>query len=77
MLIKQAGYSKREIKETMKEVERVKRERQVTDLFLAASPIDETMEHVMDTVKQFFRREPHGDEKSFERGGSRWKEAVV
>jgi hypothetical protein len=75
MLIKQAGYSKREIKETMREVERVKRERQVTDLFLAASPIDETMEHVLDTVKQFFRR-PQGADKNFDHGVSK-KEAVI
>jgi hypothetical protein len=54
MLIKQAGYSKREIRETMKEVERVKRERMVTDLFLPASPLDETMEHVVDKVKKYF-----------------------
>jgi hypothetical protein len=60
MLIKQGGYSKKEIKETMKEVERVKRDRMVTDLFLPASPLDETMEHVMDTVKKFFRRPQNG-----------------
>ena len=75
MLIKQAGYSKREIKETMREVERVKRERQVTDLFLAASPIDETMEHVMDTVKQFFRRGQGNEEGSKLR--AQRKEAVI
>jgi hypothetical protein len=62
LLIKEAGYSKREIKETMKEVERVKRERMVTDLFLPASPLDETMEHVMDTVKKFFHRPKQDDD---------------
>lgn len=56
MLIKQGGYSKKEIKETMREVERVKRDRMVTDLFLPASPLDETMEHVLDTVKKYFHR---------------------
>ncbi|KAG7355685.1 hypothetical protein IV203_000371 [Nitzschia inconspicua] len=61
MLIKQGGYSKTEIKETMKEVERVKRERMVTDLFLPASPLDETMEHVMDTVKKYFIRPQRKD----------------
>ncbi|KAG7361554.1 hypothetical protein IV203_036655 [Nitzschia inconspicua] len=61
MLIKQGGYSKTEIKETMKEVERVKRERMVTDLFLPASPLDETMEHVMDTVKKYFHRPQRKD----------------
>jgi hypothetical protein len=56
LLIKQGGYSKKEIKETMWEVERVKRERMVTDLFLPASPLDETMEHILDVVKKYFRR---------------------
>lgn len=54
LLIKQAGYSKREIKKTMLEVERVKRERLVTDLLLPASCLDETMETVLNTVKKLF-----------------------
>jgi hypothetical protein len=55
LLLIQAGYSKKEVKEAMKEVERVKRERLVTDMFLPASPLDETMEHVIDTVKKYFQ----------------------
>jgi hypothetical protein len=55
MLIKTAGYSKSEIRETMKEVERVKRERMVTDMFLPTQQIDEQMENVVDTVKRLFR----------------------
>jgi hypothetical protein len=54
LLIKQAGYTKNEIKQTMLEVERVKRERIVTDLFLPASGLDETMETVLYTVKKLF-----------------------
>jgi hypothetical protein len=38
----------------MKEVERVKRERMMTDLFLPASPFDETMENIINTVKNMF-----------------------
>jgi hypothetical protein len=56
LLIKQAGYSRREVKEAMKEAERVKRERMVTDLFLPAQALDETMETVVDTVKRFFTK---------------------
>jgi hypothetical protein len=56
MLIKTAGYSKSEIRETMKEVERVKRERQITDMLLPTQKIDEQMENVVDTVKRLFGR---------------------
>lgn len=55
LLLKKAGYSKREVRETMKEVERVKRERMMTDLFLPAQALDETMENVVASVRQFFR----------------------
>jgi hypothetical protein len=55
LLLIQAGYSKKEVKEAMKEVERVKRERLVTDMFLPASPLDKTMEHVIETVKKYFQ----------------------
>ena len=54
LLIKQGGYSKREVKEAVKEVERVKRERMVTDLFLPASPIEETIGSVVDSVRGIF-----------------------
>ena len=56
LLLKQAGYSRKEVKEAMKEAERVKRERMVTDLFLPAQALDETMETVVDTVKRFFSK---------------------
>jgi hypothetical protein len=55
MLIKQAGYSKREVKQAVQEAERVKRERMVTDMF--GTPFDETMEHVIDQIKTFFKRQ--------------------
>jgi hypothetical protein len=54
LLLKQARYSRKEIKEAVKEAERVKRERMVTDLFLPAQALDETMENIMDSVKKFF-----------------------
>jgi hypothetical protein len=57
MLLKQAGYSKREVKEAVKEVERVKRERMVTDMFLPVSPVEETIVSVVDSVKGFFQRQ--------------------
>ena len=57
MLLKQAGCSKREVKAAVKEVERVKRERMITDMFLPASPLDETMEHVIDTIKYYFQKQ--------------------
>ena len=64
LLIKQAGYSKKEIKQTMLEVERVKRERLVTDLLLPASGLDETMETVLDTVKKLFAPRQDDDDIS-------------
>jgi hypothetical protein len=54
MLLKQAGYSKKEVKQAMKEVDRVKRERLVTDMLLPASILDEAVEASVDYVKQFF-----------------------
>ena len=61
LLLKQAGYSRREVKAAMKEAERVKRQRMVTDLFLPAQAFDETMENFIDSVKNFFGRK--SDEK--------------
>eukprot|EP00934_Nitzschia_sp_Nitz4_P008909 Nitzschia sp. Nitz4//scaffold66_size103028//90872//91996//NITZ4_004514-RA/size103028-processed-gene-0.16-mRNA-1//1//CDS//3329556398//8899//frame0 len=55
LLLKQAGYSRREVKETMKEVERVKRERMVTDLFLPVHMLDETVEAVVNSFKRLFQ----------------------
>jgi len=54
LLLKQGGYSRKEVKAAMKEAERVKRERMVTDLFLPAQALDETMENLLDSVKTFF-----------------------
>ena len=54
LLLKQAGYTRREVKEAEKEAERVKRGRMVTDLLLPVQALDETMENVVDTVKRFF-----------------------
>lgn len=55
LLLKRAGYSKAELKQAMKEVNRIKRERLVTDLLLPASFLDETLEDWMHKVKQFFQ----------------------
>lgn len=52
LLLKRAGYSKSEIQAAMKEVERVKRDRLVTDLLLPASKIDETFEEVIQSFKE-------------------------
>jgi hypothetical protein len=52
LLLKRAGYSKSEIQAAMKEVERVKRDRLVTDLLLPASKIDETLEEVILSFKE-------------------------
>ena len=54
MLLKQAGYSKKDVKKAMKEVQRVKNERLVTDLLLPASALDEAVETSVDYIKQFF-----------------------
>jgi hypothetical protein len=54
LLLKRAGYSDQDLEEAMSEVERVKRERVVTGMFLPASKLDETMEYVFDRVKTTF-----------------------
>ena len=54
LLLKRAGYSHDELEQAMNEVERVKRERLVTDLLLPASKIDETVEEVVRRVKSMF-----------------------
>jgi hypothetical protein len=51
LLMKKAGYSDQDLEEAMSEVDRVKRERMVTETFLPASKLDETMEQVLDHVK--------------------------
>jgi len=55
LLLKRAGYSNAELKQAMKEVNRIKRERLVTDMLLPASFLDETLEDWMQKVKQFFQ----------------------
>jgi hypothetical protein len=54
LLLKRAGYSNEDLEEAMSEVDRVKRERTVTQAFLPASQLDETMEHVLDQVTFIF-----------------------
>lgn len=56
LLIKQAGYSRKEVTEAMKAADRVKRERMLTDLFLPAQALDETVENFLDFVKRFFSK---------------------
>jgi hypothetical protein len=56
LLLQRAGYTTTEIRAAMREVERVKRERLVTDLLLPASMLDETLEEMRDRVKQMFGR---------------------
>lgn len=56
LLIKQAGYSRKEVTEAVKAAERVKRERMLTDLFLPAHALDETVENFLDFVKRFFSK---------------------
>ena len=54
LLLKRAGYTHNELEEAMNEVDRVKRQRLVTDLLLPASKIDETFEDVVGHVKRMF-----------------------
>lgn len=54
LLLKRAGYTHNELEQAMNEVDRVKRQRLVTDLLLPASKIDETLEDVMGHVKRMF-----------------------
>lgn len=53
LLMQRAGYSPTDLEQAMREVDRVKRERMVTDMF---SPVDETVENVIDGVRSFFGR---------------------
>ena len=54
LLLKRAGYTHDELEQAMNEVDRVKRERLVTDLLLPASHLDETFENVMRHLKRVF-----------------------
>jgi hypothetical protein len=51
LLLKRAGYSDQDLEEAISEVDRIKRERTVTQAFLPVSQLDETIEHVLDHVK--------------------------
>lgn len=57
LLLKRAGYSKSELQSAMQEVDRVKRERLVTDLFLPASKLDETLEDLVMGVRGMFAKQ--------------------
>lgn len=52
--LKQIGYNRNDIKAIEKEVDRVKRERLITEFFLPASAIDETVEKVFLFLKDVF-----------------------
>lgn len=58
LLLKRAGYSHDELEKAMSDVERVKRERLVTDLLLPMSKIDETVEDVVRRMKTVFGGRP-------------------
>ena len=53
--LKQCGYKKKDIVAVEKEVDRIKRERMITEFFLPASAIDETLEKIGLYLKQAFR----------------------
>jgi hypothetical protein len=54
LLLQHAGYSTKELKVAEDQVNKVKRERLVTDLFLPVCALDETLECVIDSVKRLF-----------------------
>jgi hypothetical protein len=53
-LLKKAGYSKQDFDECMRSVRRTQRERGMTELFLAAAPIEDAMESFFQTVQTIF-----------------------
>lgn len=55
LLLKTAGYTKAELREAMKEVERIKHERKMTDMMAPLEPLDEVMEGVINHVKGMFQ----------------------
>ena len=55
LLLKTAGYTKAELREAMKEVERIKHERKMTDMMRPLEPLDEVMEGVIEHVKGMFQ----------------------
>lgn len=60
--LKQSGYKRQEIKNAQREVDRIKRERLITEFFLPAARLDETLERVLGNVKGWFRPRPAEEE---------------
>jgi hypothetical protein len=56
LLLKKAGYSKNEIREAVTEIERVKRGRVMTDMFMLLMKLDELWDDVTTSVKGIFAR---------------------
>ncbi len=56
LLLKTKGYTKAELREAMKEVERIKHERKMTDMMRPLEPLDEVMEGVIEHVKGMFQK---------------------
>jgi hypothetical protein len=56
LLLKTAGYNRSDLRAAMAEVNRVKRDRQWTDM--SAGSLDEVMEGVVDQVRNLFGRHP-------------------
>lgn len=56
LLLKTAGFSKTELREAMKQVEKIQKERKMSDIF---GPVDDAMEGVLDHVRTMFRQK-HG-----------------
>jgi hypothetical protein len=52
LLLQHAGYSKRELRRAVEEVERVKQQRLVTDFFLPLSAVDETLEQARHYIQK-------------------------
>lgn len=54
LLLKRAGYTPAELRDAMRQVDKVKRERILTDLFWPVAGLDETLEEVVLRIKQVF-----------------------
>lgn len=85
-LLKRAGYSQKELKECLETVQRVKLERGMTELFLAAAPLEDAMETVVQGVQDFFRSVVTGsgsnnqrdeDETNLLRTTTTWTEPTI
>ena len=58
MLLKQGGYSKEDLREAEREVDRIKRGRMMTEVFLPAQAIDESLERFVGFLKRAFLVRP-------------------